>query len=162
MEDLGLYEALLTDPVMMAELGGPLDRDGLEQKLRGIVDEVEAGRIWYSVIVPDHAGPAAGTVCIWDHDWKGETITEIGWMVLPGFQGRGLASQAVRAILDRARSEGRWRVIHAFPGVTNGPSNGICRKLGFTFVGSSEYEYPKGHVLQCNDWRLDLFAATRA
>jgi hypothetical protein len=35
MEDLPLYERLHTDPRMMAELGGPLPREGLAAKLRG-------------------------------------------------------------------------------------------------------------------------------
>jgi RimJ/RimL family protein N-acetyltransferase len=156
MSDLPLYQAMLTDPEMMSELGGPLPADGLEEKLRGIVREVEAGKTWFFVILSDgeRAAPA-GTVCIWDHAWNGQTISEIGWMVLPEFQGRGLASEAVRLTLQRARSEGRWEVIHAFPGVTNGPSNGICRKLGFSKVEELDIK-SWGGTLRCNHWVLDL------
>ena len=158
MDDLTLYEQLHTDPRTMAELGGPLRRSGLKGKLRRIVDEVTDGRTWYSVIVPgDDPGAAAGTVCIWRHDQDGKPINEIGWMVLPSFQGRGLATGAVRAILDRAGAEGRWDVIHAFPGVTNGPSNAICRKTGFELVGRRDIDY-SGRTLACNHWRLDLQA----
>ncbi len=153
MEDLPLYEALLMDPRIMVELGGPLPRDGLAKKLRGIVDEVEAGKIWFFKIVEDDA--SAGTVCVWDHEWKGQTINEIGWMVATDFQGRGLATEAVRAMLDRARAEGRWDVIHAFPAVTNGPSNAICRKTGFSKVQEVDIEYA-GRTLRCNHWRVDL------
>jgi RimJ/RimL family protein N-acetyltransferase len=155
MDDLPLYERLATDPVTMAELGGPLPREGLSDKLRGIVEDVEAGRVWYSVIVPDgRPAVAAGTVCIWSHAWEGEPIDEIGWMVLPSFQGRGLATDAVRALLDRARAESCWDVIHAFPGITNGASNAICRKTGFSLVGERDIEYA-GRTLRCNHWRLD-------
>jgi hypothetical protein len=35
MDDLPMYERSLTDPNMMAELSGPLPREGLAQKLRG-------------------------------------------------------------------------------------------------------------------------------
>ena len=158
MEDLALYQRLLTDPTMMADLGGPLPRDGLPQKLRGIVEEVQADRTWYSVIVPDDdPGRAAGTVCIWHHDQDGEPINEIGWMVLPAFQGRGLATAAVRSLLDRARAEHRWEVIHAFPAVTNGPSNAICRKTGFEKLEDVSYEY-QGRTLHGFHWRIDLRA----
>ena len=51
-------------------------------------------------------------------------------MVLPEFQGRGLGKQAVRMLLELARDDGRWGLVHAFPATTNGPSNGICRSLG--------------------------------
>lgn len=84
MDDLPLYERLATDPVTMAELGGPLPREGLSDKLRGIVEDVEAGRVWYCAIVPDgQPAVGAGMVCIWNQDWEGEPINEIGWMVLP-------------------------------------------------------------------------------
>jgi RimJ/RimL family protein N-acetyltransferase len=108
------------------------------------------------VIMPDGGnGAPAGTVCIWDHAWNGETISEIGWMVLREFQGRALASEAVRLTLQRARSEGRREVIHAFPGVTNGPSNGIGRKLDFSKIEELDIE-SWGGTLRCNHWMLDL------
>jgi RimJ/RimL family protein N-acetyltransferase len=155
MQDLPLYEATLTDPRMMSELGGPLRRKPLREKLRGIVDEVRSGDVWYSVIVPeDDPASGAGTVCIWSHDWNGEAISEIGWMVLPGFQGRGLATRAVDAILGRARAERRWGDIHAFPGVTNVPSNAICRKLSFEHRGELDFGYA-GRTLRCNHWVLE-------
>jgi len=156
MDDLPLYQALLTDPEMMSELGGPPPAEGLEEKLRAIVRDVDAGRTWFFVIMPDGGnGAPAGTVCIWDHAWNGETISEIGWMVLREFQGRGLASEAVRLTLQRARSEGRREVIHAFPGVTNGPSNGIGRKLDFSKIEELDIE-SWGGTLRCNHWMLDL------
>jgi RimJ/RimL family protein N-acetyltransferase len=160
MDDLALYESLLTDPDTMSELGGPLPREGLEKKLRRIVEEVETGKTWYLTIIQD-AGTAAGSVCIWDHAWNGETINEIGWMVLPEFQGRGLATQAVRSILRRARSERRWDVIHAFPATTNVPSNAICRGAGFSMLGETDIEYA-GRILHCNHWRVDIRSASPA
>ncbi|MGH2682450.1 MAG: GNAT family N-acetyltransferase [Actinomycetota bacterium] len=160
MDDLPIYERSLTDPDMMSELGGPRPREGLSEKLQGIVDDVKKGAVWFSVIVPDGVAEAgAGHVCIWDHDWNGERIAEIGWMVLPEFQGRGLATEAVRSILRRARSEGRWDVIHAFPGVTNAPSNGICRKTGFSRLEELDI-VSWGGTLRCNHWRIDLRSAS--
>jgi hypothetical protein len=41
-----------------------------------------------------------------------------------------------------------------------GRAGRVCRKLGFTLVDVSEYEYPNdsGNIMRCNDWRLDLIA----
>jgi RimJ/RimL family protein N-acetyltransferase len=162
MDDLPLYEGSLTDPDMMSELGGPLPRRGLADKLRGIVEDVQAGRVWYFTIIPDpEDGIAAGTVCVWDHKWNGEMINEIGWMVVPEFQGRGLASEAVRAVLERAQAEERWDVIHAFPAVTNAPSNAICRKTGFSKIAEGDFEYA-GRMLRCNHWKIDVRLAREA
>ena len=155
MEELSLYEGLATDPVTMSELGGPLPREGLEEKLRGIVRDVEAGDVWFFTIVPDGDTGPVGTVCVWEHEREGERIAEIGWMVQPAFQGRGLASAAVDEVLRRARSEHCWGVIHAFPGVTNGASNAICRKNGFTRLEELEVEYV-GRPMRVVHWKVDV------
>ncbi len=51
--------------------------------------------------------------------------------------------------------------MHAFPNVDNAPSNAICRKLGFELLEECEFEFPKGHFMTCNDWRLDLRAEVK-
>ena len=38
----------------------------------------------------------------------GTELSEIGWMVLPEFQGQGVGKRAVRAVLELARDEDRW------------------------------------------------------
>ncbi len=77
----------------------------------------------------------------------------IGWMVLPRYQGRGLGGRAARALLERARDEDRWGVVHAFPATTNAASNGICRSLGFRFVGERETAFA-GRVLRTDHWAI--------
>ena len=117
MEDLPIYRRMMTDPLVMAELGGPLAEEGLREKWQGIVDSVRDGSVWYLAIVPNaDSDETAGTVCVWEHEWRGDQINEIGWMVVPEQQGRGLASGAVRSVLDRARAENRWgRPAHRIP-----------------------------------------------
>jgi RimJ/RimL family protein N-acetyltransferase len=156
--DLELYEAIHTDPRMMEHLGGPLPREGLAEKLRRDAADTQADRSWVLVIVPDdEPGAAAGTVAIWEHEWEGRTITEIGWMVLPGFQGRGLGKRAVRAALDRVRARSRWDVVHAFPPVSNARSNAMCRSLGFEMVEAADFRF-RDRLLRCNHWRLEVSA----
>jgi RimJ/RimL family protein N-acetyltransferase len=159
MDDLPMYGRSLTEPVMLAHLGGTPPKQDLSEKLRGIVNDVGKGTVWFSVIVPDgEAGLGAGSVCIWAHEWNGETISEMGWMVLPEFQGRGLATEAVLSMLRKAQEENRWEVIHAFPAVTNAPSNAICRKTGFERLEEVDVE-GWGGTLRCNHWRIDLRSA---
>lgn len=161
-DDLPLYESINCDPDMMAHLGGPWPRERMPQKLRRDLASVEAGTAWIFKIIPDgDSEQAAGTVCIWENSEGGETFDEMGWMILPQFQGRGLGSRAVRAVLDMARAEGRWQVIHAFPSTTNEPSNAVCRKTGFSLVEERDLEWA-GHTLRCNHWRLDLRTANPA
>jgi hypothetical protein len=62
------------------------------------------------------------------------------------------------AVVARARAEKTHRYLHAFPSVGDPASNAVCRKAGFSLRGECDVEYPAGHPLRCNDWRLDLEA----
>jgi RimJ/RimL family protein N-acetyltransferase len=156
LADVDAYVRMRCDPVMMAELGGPLPRDGIEAKVERDVREAVAGTAWIKMIVPDDAEPqvVAGTVTLWSHEEDGAVLSEIGWMVLPEFQGRGLAKAAVRMLLERARDEEHWGTVHAFPGITNAASNGICRSLRFTLLRERDVNFA-GRVIRSNHWAID-------
>jgi RimJ/RimL family protein N-acetyltransferase len=109
-------------------------------------------------IIDEVSGLAVGSVGYWDREWAGETVYETGWSVIPAFQGRGIAAAGTALVIDAARAERTHRFMYAFPSVDNPPSNAICRKLGFTLLEAREFEYPPGNLMQCNVWRLDLFA----
>jgi RimJ/RimL family protein N-acetyltransferase len=159
LDDLPFYERLRCDPVVMAELGGPVPRESLPAKVRNDVAMNEAGQARSMIVVTDD-GVDAGHAGLWEHDHAGERITEIGWMVLPELQGRGLGGSAARALLDLARDEGRWFVVHAFTGTNNVPSNALCRSLGMQQRGTDEIDF-SGRTLLCNHWVIDLRDAAR-
>ena len=150
--DFPLLEALLGDPAMMVHLGGPESPEKLRSRQARYV-AIESG--CYRV---DLDGQGVGWVGIWDRD-DGEA--EVGWSVVPSAQGRGVATTATRLLLDEARALGRWRFAHALPSVDNGPSNALCRRLGFELLGASDGEYPPGtgNILRCNDWRVSVAGA---
>ena len=154
--DVDAYVRMRCDPVMMTELGGPLPREGIEDKVARDVQAAASDTEWIKMIVPGETASdvVAGSVSLWSHDEDIEPVSEIGWMVLPEFQGRGLAKRAVGMLLELARDDGRWGLVHAFPGVTNAPSNGICRSLGFQFAGERDVTFA-GRVLRSNHWVID-------
>lgn len=156
--DLPLLERLMGDPVMTEHLGGPESPEKLRQRHERYcrIGDSGTGRMFAIVVGPDRV--AAGSVGYWEREEQGQLVWETGWSVLPEFQGQGLATRATALAADSARKEGSHRFMHAYPSVENGPSNAICRKLGFTLVGEFEFEYPPGHPMRCNDWYLDLFA----
>ncbi|MGH3241336.1 MAG: GNAT family N-acetyltransferase [Spirillospora sp.] len=161
--DVGAYVRIRCDPVMMAELGGPLPRAGIEEKVRRDVEDAAAGTALIKMIVPGGGpdGVVAGTVTLWHHEIDGAVFSEIGWMVMPEFQGRGVGKCAVRMLLERARDEGGWGLVHAFPATTNAPSNGICRSLGFTFLAEQDVVFA-GRIVRANHWIIDPAAADLA
>ncbi|MFI5980089.1 GNAT family N-acetyltransferase [Streptomyces sp. NPDC051555] len=154
--DVDAYVRMRCDPVMMADLGGPQPREGMADKVRRDAEQAAADIAWLKMIVPDPAVPevVAGTVTLWSHDGGDGPTSEIGWMVLPRFQGRGLGRRAVRALLERARDEDRWGVVHAFPATSNAASNGICRSVGFRFVAEADVSFA-GQTFRTNHWAVD-------
>jgi RimJ/RimL family protein N-acetyltransferase len=153
--DLPLLEQLVGDPAMMEHLGGPESAAKIAER-QGRYAQPDSGMF---KIVDEATGRAVGSVGFWERGWRGEQVYEIGWSVIPSFQGRGIAAAATAQAIDRARAAGTHRFLHAFPSVDNAPSNAICRTLGFTLLEDCEFEYPPGRFMRCNDWRLDLTAA---
>jgi RimJ/RimL family protein N-acetyltransferase len=154
--DLPLLEKALGDPQMMEHLGGPESSEKIAKRQAGY-ERPDSGQF---KIVDDATSEGVGWVGYWERTWRGEQVYEIGWSVIPAFQGRGIGASATAQAIAIARSERKHRFLHAYPSVDNVPSNAICRKLGFTLLGSYEFEYPPGRFMQCNDWRLDLFAGS--
>lgn len=154
--DLPLLKKLLGDPAMTEHLGGPESDEQLVRRQVRYEQLVASGKGRMFKAVLQEAGEAVGSVGYWDSIHNGEEIYEIGWLVLPAFQGRGIAGVATTLAIAMARADGKHRFLHAFPSVENPPSNALCRKLGFTLVEECEFEYPKGHFMRCNDWRLEL------
>jgi RimJ/RimL family protein N-acetyltransferase len=156
--DLPLLEKLMGDPAMMVYLGGPESQEQiLERQARyeALMDPRES-QMFKIVYAP--TGEGVGSVGYWEHDWRGERVYETGWLVLPAFQGRGIAAAATARAIEKVKLAGKHRLLHAFPSVENPASNTLCRKLGFTLMGAYQFEYPRGHFMQCNDWLLDLRA----
>jgi RimJ/RimL family protein N-acetyltransferase len=151
--DLALLR-LTNAPEMTEHLGGPETEEQLIHRHRRYLARTDPGAgLMYVIRLGDDA---VGSVGFWERVWHDQDVYEIGWGVLPAYQGRGIAVAAARATADIARAEGRHRFLHAFPSVDNPPSNAVCRNAGFTLLGEYDFEYPPGHPMRCHDWQLDL------
>lgn len=157
-EDVELRVRQETDPQMMSDLGGPRPRVDIERAHAESLARAAEGRCWPFKVLLDGASTVVGSVAVFESAHDGEAIHEIGWMIMPEFQGQGFASQAVREVLRKVRTQRKIGQIHAFPAVTNGSSNRVCEKSGFTNLGECALEF-SGRALRCNHWRINLFSA---
>jgi len=157
-EDLPLLHKLLGDPAMMEHLGGPESDEQILRRHQRYLHLPDDGidHMFTVILVP--SGERVGSVGYWKKTWREQSVYEMGWLILPGYQGRGIATKAAAAAIEHARGQANYRFMHAFPSVENPASNAICRKLGFTLLEECQFEYPPGHSMTVNDWRLDLFA----
>lgn len=160
--DLALLQRCLGDPAMMEHLGGPMSAEKIVERQQRYERLPATGEGQMFRIVDVATGESVGSVGYWERESNEGLVYETGWLVLPAVQGRGVATGATAQVIERARAEGKHRYLYAYPSVDNGPSNAICRKLGFTRIRVSENEYPEdsGNILRCNDWRLDLFSTS--
>ena len=154
-DDIGVLFNTVGDRAMMVHLGGPEDSARICARHARYLDLSGPGCMF---TIRLEGSTVAGTIGFWETAWRGECVYETGWMVLPEFSGRGIASAAARQIVARAKEEGRRRFLHAYPSVENAASNAVCAKAGFVKLGECTVEYPKGHLMKSNDWRIDLRA----
>jgi RimJ/RimL family protein N-acetyltransferase len=152
-EDEWLTAELETDPRMMEHLGSSLDPAAVPRLHAERLERIKRGDTWYFTIRLKPDGPLVGSVCLWRDEHHPPGTSEAGWGVLPAYQGRGIAKAALRELIARARADGRWGEIHAWPNVTNAASNALCQTLGFRHVGVADLVF-RGHKLRCNDWML--------
>jgi RimJ/RimL family protein N-acetyltransferase len=79
-------------------------------------------------------------------------VVEIGYEIAPGLRGRGHATAAARALIAKARDQGRVHTVLAHTLAHVSPSTSVLRRLGFGFVG--EFPDPDEGTV----WRWELAA----
>jgi RimJ/RimL family protein N-acetyltransferase len=157
-DDLPVLEQTLGDPESMTYLGGIESHEKLVERQSKFVALASTGTGEMFTIVDDATGEKLGSVGYWDKEWGDGVVYETGWMVIRAYHGQGIATAATAQLIELLQEKGTRRYLHAFPGVENAASNAICRKLGFELLETMEFEYPKGSMMRCNDWRRDLQA----
>jgi RimJ/RimL family protein N-acetyltransferase len=141
--DLPLLRRLLGDPLMTEHLGGPESEEQLRSRHQRYCDIAAGGGPGHVFVIT--VGPEAepaGSVLYWESSADDEPIWEIGWSVLPEFQGRGIATRGTEMAIAHAAAQGRHHWMHAFPDLHNTASNRLCARLGFENLGAVEFEYP--------------------
>jgi ribosomal-protein-alanine N-acetyltransferase len=132
--DAGLIHKLRSDEVVNQFVGRD-NSSTLEKakefilKIQNLVSKNE-GLYW--IIRLKENNDLIGTVCLWNFDPENE-IVEIGYEMLPEFQGRGIMSESIKAVTAYTFEEIKAKIITAFPSGDNVNSVAILKKLNFEF-----------------------------
>ena len=141
-------------PEMTLHLGGPESPEKVRDRHERYQRHWLEGTAWmFTARVDDEP---VGLVGYWNTTHEGRDVFECAYGILPEFQGRGLAAAAMQDCLAHAALHGTRDDVYAYPKVTNGPSNALCKRLGFVLEGEQDFEYPKGHPIRANAWRYAL------
>jgi RimJ/RimL family protein N-acetyltransferase len=90
------------DPRMTEHLGGPEGPDRLRERQARYERLKDGDRRFKIVEVASGAG--VGSVGFWTKEWREEQVYETGWMVVPEFQGRGIAMTATEQAIELANA----------------------------------------------------------
>lgn len=89
--------------------------------------------------VVDLDGAVAGLVHLWPSAQLPAGLVEMGWLLAPGYWGKGLATEAAAAVLAHGRRglglPAVWSLVH----LGNTASLGVARRLGMVAVGEGRY-----------------------
>jgi [ribosomal protein S5]-alanine N-acetyltransferase len=74
-----------------------------------------------------------GTICLWNFS-EDRILAELGYELFPAFQGRGLMSEAVKAVLDYGFNDRGLTTIEAFTHKDNMRSKKMLAKFQFRYL----------------------------
>jgi RimJ/RimL family protein N-acetyltransferase len=138
---------------MTAHLGGPETAEELAGRHERYLRSWDAGDAFMYRI--EAGGIPVGGIGYWEVEHDGLPAWETGWNVLPEWQGRGFAREALSIIVREVAARGDRDLLVAYPGVDNPASNALCRSAGFEHRGTATAPW-RGAELTFHIWVLDL------
>ena len=125
--DLEPLHRLLSDPEVMKYMEPPYTLEQTKEFLESALEEEPA--VW----TVEGDGKFIGYV-IW-HDYEEDTM-ELGWVLLPEYWGKGIATALTKQLMEKTAAEGKKPVIECDP--EQPVTKHIAEKTGF--VWSENFE----------------------
>jgi [ribosomal protein S5]-alanine N-acetyltransferase len=98
------------------------------EKINGNIDRNES-LVWG--MVPENATEIIGTILLWNMNAE-KQYAEVGYEMLPAYQGKGLAREALHTVLDYGFNTLHFTTIEGYVHYENGRSFNLLQKFGFT------------------------------
>ncbi|MGL4256569.1 MAG: GNAT family N-acetyltransferase [Microbacterium sp.] len=130
-EDIRMLRRANT-PELTRYLGGPEAEDALAERHAEYLAGGDAAQMFRIVV----DGADAGYAGWWEQEHDGAPASEVGCVVEPEWQGRGIAAAAVAEVVRRALAAGGGRPVVGYADVRNEASHALCRRVGFTLEGT--------------------------
>lgn len=160
LDDVPAIFRLRTDPEVAVHLN---------RKLQTSVEEAEAfivklntgfdeGKWHYWLVKSKEEGTFLGTICLWNFS-EDRLSAEVGYELLPEYQGKGFASEALEAVLGFGFNILGLGRIDAIIEAPNGRSISLAERFGFNVsLEFEEVSVHDGSPVKCLVYSLDRSA----
>lgn len=142
--DADAIAALRSDPLVNQYLDRPKTTTPEEavQFIEKINLHISNNIALYWVIALQENDQLIGTICLWNFNIEEDTA-EIGYELLPDFQGKGFMQEALQAVIDYACKTLQLKTITAFTVFENIPSIKLLQKNNFVWASQDSEEGAK-------------------
>lgn len=141
--DLEDAAAMLGDPAVVATIGGPFTREEVWNRILRYIGHWQLMGYGSWAVREKATGAYVGDAVLMDSrratSPNFEGTPEAGWLLNTRFHGRGLAHEAVAAMLRWADAHGLPRTV-AMIAPANAPSIALAGKLGYRPAGEVAYK----------------------
>jgi len=127
-------------PELTRFLGGPESDESLVARHHEYLSGGDAVRIFRV----EADGEVAGYAGWWEQEHDDAPAYEVGCVIEPAWQGRGIASTVLAEVVERAAAAGGGRLIVGYGDVGNEASHALCRRVGFTLEGTGVFPADDG------------------
>jgi RimJ/RimL family protein N-acetyltransferase len=135
-------------------LGGPESEEALAQRHSDYLSLWDSGAVRMFRVEVD--GVIAGYAGWWEEEHDGAPVYEIGCVIEPAWQGRGVASAALGEVVHLAATTGDRHLIVGYANAENAASNALCERVGFSLVGTGSFPSEDGGIgMPVNVWMID-------
>lgn len=128
MDDQQSIFALRADPEVNKYLGRQASKT-VEDAVN-FIESILKNNLLYWAVTITNSGDFAGTICLFDFSNE-KNKCEIGYELLPGFQGRGIMKEALEKVIEHAFQSIQIESIDAFTHIDNQSSVKLLEKTGF-------------------------------
>ncbi|KJY98905.1 MULTISPECIES: GNAT family N-acetyltransferase [Pseudoalteromonas] len=124
-----VFYALHQHPEVMRYVADIGDIDEVQERFQQRLNPTSMQPCWYTWAIAKRSGELIGVTGFYRHS---EHLAELGFMLLPQYQGQGLGSESLHALLEHGHSQFSLREYTATVTAGNEASRALLLKQGFT------------------------------
>ena len=127
--------------------------DDAKAFIQTINENIQKNNSFYWGITLNTSGKLIGTICLFGFS-EANTKGEIGYELLPGFQGKGIMQEAASKVIDFAFRHIELNSIEAYTHAENQGSTRLLEKFNFKKHGNGDNNFVI-FKLSVNDWQKE-------